>query len=177
MSTSSGLSLSTHWLERVEATTREHCPVETRGLVGDARQVVLGEHRRASDERQARARASRTFHNRLARRVDDVLRQVQFGIGEALLRRAPDETGSAQLCLVREGWGLCRVAGASCAAPRASHVACYGVDHGEHLKLAVCCAAFISAWIFGGWEWLADDLKPPKSDPHQPHISPRSEMY
>lgn len=80
-------SLSTHWLERIETATRQHCPVENRALVGDARQVILGEHQRASDECRARAHASGKIRIRLARRVDDVLRQLQFRIGAALSRQ------------------------------------------------------------------------------------------
>lgn len=76
-------SLSTHWLERVEATTRRHCPVEHQSLSGNDRQVVLGDHPRAEEAIRSRARAASSLRVRLARRADDLLQHAQ-----AMLRRA-----------------------------------------------------------------------------------------
>jgi hypothetical protein len=77
-------TLSTHWLERVTATTRAHCPVEARALTGDDRQVVLDEHALADAEVRRRARGASTVTIRLARRAENVLCRVQALLSRAL---------------------------------------------------------------------------------------------
>jgi hypothetical protein len=52
-------SLSTHWLEHMQVTSREHCPVERNALVGDRRQVLLRHHRGARAEIARRRHAQR----------------------------------------------------------------------------------------------------------------------
>jgi hypothetical protein len=70
-------SLSTHTLEHVSATTRQHCPVERGALAGDQRQVLLGEHA------VARAETSRREHSAsrpvvvLARAIDRSLTKAR----------------------------------------------------------------------------------------------------
>jgi hypothetical protein len=66
-------SLSTHWLERVEATTRRHCPVEAQALAGDDRQIVLGEHDRAHEELRMRRSSASAWRIRVGLLVERAL--------------------------------------------------------------------------------------------------------
>ena len=43
-------SLSTHWLEHIDAHSREYCVVESQGQVGDQRRLLQGEDKRARAE-------------------------------------------------------------------------------------------------------------------------------
>lgn len=70
-------SLSTHWLEHVSVTTREHCPIERSELAGDRRQVLLGEHQAARDEIVNRIRAASRLSVRLMRAVDDAVEAIR----------------------------------------------------------------------------------------------------
>lgn len=71
-------SLSTHCLERVEATTREHCPVERSLLAGDRRQVVLGDHAAARQEMLWRKRAAWSPLVKLGRIIDEAVTELRF---------------------------------------------------------------------------------------------------
>jgi hypothetical protein len=80
-------NLSTHWLERVPATTRAHCPIEDDAGVGDQRQVILGEHHRAKTEIHERTQERRRMPIRAARHLDAAVRQVEMWLTRLLDRR------------------------------------------------------------------------------------------
>lgn len=77
-------SLSTHWLEHVEATTREHCPVERSVLAGDRRQVVLGDHAAVRQETLRRKRATSRPLVKLGRAIDDAITELRFWLTAAV---------------------------------------------------------------------------------------------
>lgn len=79
-------SLSTHWLEHVEATTREHCPIEGSALAGDRRLVVLGDHATARHEMARRALAASRFLVKLGRGVDDAIAGLRRNLAKIVSR-------------------------------------------------------------------------------------------
>lgn len=86
-------SLSTHWLERVEATTREHCPVERSVLAGDRRQVVLGKHTAARQEMLRRKRAASRPLVKLGRVLDDAILDLQLLVTNRVKREEKRNQG------------------------------------------------------------------------------------
>jgi len=78
--------LSIHMLEHVEATTREHCPVELNALAGDHRQVLLGEHAAARTEISKRKNECSRLIIKFYRKLDDTVCNIKyFLIGKARL--------------------------------------------------------------------------------------------
>lgn len=80
-------SLSTHWLEHVEASTREHCPIEQNILAGDNRQLVLGVHESARNEIRQRNNAILKPLIKFGRMIDDVLTNIRYLLINVVSRR------------------------------------------------------------------------------------------
>lgn len=70
--------LNTHWLEHVEATTRNHCPVEQNALAGDRRQVLLGDHPAAHMEISKRKHESSRLIIKFYRKLDDIVSNIKY---------------------------------------------------------------------------------------------------
>jgi len=79
-------SLSTHWLERVDAATRKHCPVEQGILAGNQRQVVLDQHVAAREEVRERRRGASAFPVRIGRVVDSTTAKLSL-LASTVVRR------------------------------------------------------------------------------------------
>ena len=75
--------LSTHWLEHVLATTREHCPIEQSVLAGDRRQVLLGDHPVARKEILMREEIISRPFVRLGRAIDDTVNYIELRLTDA----------------------------------------------------------------------------------------------
>lgn len=87
-------TLSAHWLERVEETTREHCSVEGHCGVGDRRTVLVADDLTAREEVSRRQRRSARPLIRLLRAVDDALAGLRARVDGAVARAKCPSSGA-----------------------------------------------------------------------------------
>jgi len=77
-------SLSTHWLEHVEATARENCPVEKSVLAGDRRLLLVGGHVVARQNILRRQQAASHPLIKVARVIDDAFSLLRMFLTRAI---------------------------------------------------------------------------------------------
>jgi hypothetical protein len=94
-------SLSTHWLEHVNATSRVHCPVEKSLLAGDRRQLLLGNHEVAQQVIRERQRLASRPLVRLARRLHDGIGGLRNGVVRTIISFQTREKRSMSSSLER----------------------------------------------------------------------------